>query len=45
MAKVQLDKDLSNDEISKIAAFLKSTTADISPEAKQIPKELEGKIN
>ena len=43
MAKVQLDKDLSDAEVTKIVAFLKSTSADIPAEAKAVPKEIAGR--
>ncbi len=39
MGKVQLNKDLSQQEITDIVSFLKTLTADISADAKAIPKE------
>lgn len=39
MAKVQLDKDLSDTEVSEISTFLKSLTGEVNPYAKEIPKE------
>ncbi|MGZ3938630.1 MAG: cytochrome-c peroxidase [Flavisolibacter sp.] len=41
MGKVQLNKNLSEDEVSNIKAFLKSLTGDVSAEAKTIPAGLQ----
>lgn len=43
MAKIQLNKDLSDTDVNQIVAFLKTLTADIPAEAKEIPKELAAK--
>ena len=40
MAKTQLNKTLSGDEIKNIIAFLKTLTGDIREEAKSMPAEL-----
>ena len=40
MAKVQLNKDLSDAEVNQITSFMKTLTGDIPAEAKQIPKEI-----
>lgn len=40
MAKAQLNKDLSAEEIQQIVAFLNSLSGDINPDAKTIPEEL-----
>ena len=40
MGKVQLNKNLSNEEIKQIVAFLNSLSGDISPDAKSMPPEL-----
>ena len=43
MAKIQLNKDLSDADVNQIVAFLKTLTADVPAEAKEIPKELAAK--
>ena len=40
MAKVQLNKNLTDAEVNQITSFMKALTADIPSEAKQIPKEI-----
>lgn len=40
MAKAQLNKTLSGEEVKNIVAFLKTMTGDIREEAKKIPEEL-----
>lgn len=40
MAKAQLNKDLSEDEINSIVTFLNTLTADIPDETKKVPAEL-----
>jgi cytochrome c peroxidase len=42
MAKTQLDKTLTGDEVKNIVAFLKTMTGDIREEAKKMPEELKG---
>lgn len=42
MAKVQLDKNLSDTEIENIVAFLNALTADIPEKLKKVPEELKG---
>lgn len=41
MSKIQLDKELTDDEANKIVIFLKSLTADIKEEFKTAPEGLE----
>lgn len=43
MAKVQLNKNLTDAEVNQITSFMKTLTADIPAEAKQIPKEIAAK--
>ena len=40
MAKTQLNKNMTGDEVKTIVAFLKTLTGDIREEAKKIPEEL-----
>jgi cytochrome c peroxidase len=40
MAKAQLNKTLSGEEVKNIVAFLKTMTGDIREDAKKIPEEL-----
>lgn len=40
MAKAQLNKDLTNEEVKQIVAFLNSLTGEINADAKTIPPEL-----
>jgi len=40
MAKTQLNKTLTGDEVKNIVAFLKTMTGDIREEAKKVPEEL-----
>ena len=42
MAKTQLNKTLSGEEVRNIVAFLKTMTGDIREDAKKIPEELKG---
>ena len=40
MAKTQLNKTLTGEEVKNIVAFLKTMTGDIREDAKRIPEEL-----
>ena len=42
MAKAQLNKTLTGDEVKNIVAFLKTLTGDIREDAKKMPDELKG---
>lgn len=44
MAKVQLDRDLSDSETENIVAFLEALTGDIPDKYKEAPKELEASL-
>jgi len=42
MAKTQLNKTFTGDEVKNIVAFLKTLTGDVREEAKKMPEELKG---